>query len=168
MTHLSRTHASGFSNQRRVSDWDSQAHGLGLEELDHDHKLIFITLGALENELKFSRRGSTLSKAVKFLDHLTVRHFAREEHLMERLGYPGAGEHREQHGLLKAWMDAVLPSLSEVRRPSYDDAVVAYMADWWNLHTERHDKSYGRFAVERQSEALAILKDMQHPQASIC
>lgn len=157
MSHYSRSSCSAL---RRVADWSPAEHSVGLDALDHDHNLIFIALGTLENELKFLRRGPTLHKTVKFLGHLTDRHFTREEHLMERLGYPKAKEHREQHGLLTAWMEAVLPSLGEVRRPSYDDAVVAYLADWWSLHNERHDKHYGQFAQERLHEANHILEEI--------
>lgn len=157
MSHLSRINTG--PSFRRVADWDQAVHGVGLDELDHDHNLIFIALGTLENELKFLRRGSTLPKTVKFLSHLTERHFAREEHLMERLNYPRTREHREQHGLLTAWMDAVLPSLGEVRRPSYDDAVIAYLSDWWHVHNHRHDKDYGQYAGERFAEASNILAE---------
>ncbi|MBF0356624.1 MAG: hemerythrin family protein [Alphaproteobacteria bacterium] len=156
MTYLSRN--CGSFADKRVADW-SERHSVGLGPLDHDHNLIFIALGTLENELKFLRRGPTLSKTVKFLSHLTSRHFTREEHLMESLAYPRAREHREQHGLLTAWMEAVLPSLGENRRPSYDDAVVAYLADWWSLHNERADKEYGRFADKRSQEAMTILDE---------
>ncbi len=164
MSHLSRSYSSSFID-RRVADW-SHEHSVGLGALDHDHNLIFIALGTLENELKFVRRGPTLHKTVKFLSHLTDRHFTREEQLLERLGYPKAKEHREQHGLLTAWMDAVLPSLGEVRRPSYDDAVVAYLADWWSLHNERADKDYGKFAAGRGDEAQAILEELTAAPAS--
>ncbi|MBF0167068.1 MAG: hemerythrin family protein [Alphaproteobacteria bacterium] len=156
MTYISRN-CIGLAD-KRVVDWNDH-HSVGLGPLDQDHNLIFIALGTLENELKFLRRGPTLPKTVTFLSHLTSRHFAREEHLMESLAYPQAKEHREQHGLLTAWMEAVLPSLGEIRRPSYDDAVVAYLADWWSLHNERADKEYGRFASERSQEALSILDE---------
>jgi hemerythrin-like metal-binding protein len=158
MSHLSRI--SRGNEYRRVADWDAGQHSVGLDLFDHDHNLIFIALGTLENELRFLRRSPTLHKTVKFLGHLTERHFTREEHLMERLGYPRAKEHREQHRLLTAWMEAVMPSLGEVRRPSYDDAVIAYLADWWSLHNERHDKHYGAFVRERPSQAVDILKQL--------
>lgn len=167
MSHLSRSPHYRASQIRRVSDWNSHSHGLGLDVIDHDHNLIFIALGTLENELGFLRRGLTLAKTVRFLSHLTDSHFVREERLMERLDYPHTREHREQHGLLKAWMDAVLPSLGEIRRPAYDDAVVAYLADWWSLHTERHDRRYGIFAAERRPETLAILKELSQPHVAI-
>ncbi len=168
MTHLSRhSYNSNYSHaERRVADWSPSEHSVGLDPLDHDHNLIFIALGTLENELKFLRRGPTLHKTVKFLSHLTERHFAREEHLMERLCYPKVREHCEQHGLLTAWMEAVLPSLGEMRRPSYDDAVVAYLADWWSLHNERHDKHYGQYALERPHETGSILRQLECPSAA--
>lgn len=157
MSHLSRhSHASAY---RRVADWGPH-HSVGLEPLDHDHNIIFIALGTLENELAFLRRGSTLTKTVKFLKHVTERHFVREERLMESVRFPDAKLHCEQHGLLTAWMDAVLPSLGEMRRPAYDDAVVAYLADWWSLHNERHDKRYGDFVKETVGNPAKILSEL--------
>jgi hemerythrin-like metal-binding protein len=159
MTHLSRL--SRDNEFRRVADWSAEAHSVGLDPFDHDHHLIFIALGALENELKFHQRGPTLPKAVKLLGRLTERHFTREEILMERIGYPKAREHREQHSLMTAWMDAVLPGLGFTRRPSYDDAVIAYLADWWSLHNDRHDKPYGAFAQSDPSYTRKILGQLE-------
>lgn len=149
---LTPVRASGL---QRLSD-RKPASSVGLVALDFDHHLVQVALGVLENELNFETRGETLERSIRFLIDYTDQHFTREESLMLGIGYPDLDCHKSSHNIMRAWMDASLPEIGSVRNPHYDDDVIAYLYDWWEMHAGKDDKGYADFIKERLSEAQRI------------
>lgn len=131
--------------------------GVGLAALDMDHHLVQVAIGILANEVSFRARGETLSSVTQFLTHYTRAHFKREELLMEELAYPEIETHRSSHGIMLAWMEASLPEIGVTRNPHYDDDVISYLYDWWEMHGQKEDKGYADFIQHRLDEARSIV-----------
>jgi len=80
----------------------------------------------------------------------TREHFADEENMMKRIGYPKRAEHRKLHEVL-------ITKLSNISTHSFDgDQSVfkfkKFIYDWVIDHIMNHDKDYFRFTQEKRTE----------------
>lgn len=129
-------------SQARTIPWTA-AMSVGDEMIDHDHRILL----ALVNQA--SSPGTREDPiAIEFvLDELlgyTALHFAREEALMERIGFPDLAEHRTIHQQM----------LDEVRQlqqrlvsftPHLGDDLTQFLGDWLTRHILVEDLRYSPF-----------------------
>ena len=94
--------------------WDNNL-ALGNSEIDDQHKEIFARFDKLSLACQERRGGEVLKELLDFLDEYVARHFADEESLMERAGYPGLALQREQHAEFRL-------KIAELRNRNADQA----------------------------------------------
>jgi hemerythrin len=116
--------------------------------MDDQHGILMDAL----NEMRLAAvRGSSREKVSELLDRLiefTRMHFAGEEQLMERSGFPGLAEHRAEHQSMLAQM------IYSAHRLQYGDGVqlgllLYSLRDGYTRHIEGPDQQYGPWLNER-------------------
>src|SRR3989304_2143318 len=70
---------------------------VGVEKIDDQHKLLFAEFNALLAACKGEQWTEEVASLFLFLDDYVATHFADEESLMEKIGFPDYEKHREQH-----------------------------------------------------------------------
>ncbi|MCK6519793.1 hemerythrin family protein, partial [Myxococcota bacterium] len=79
-----------------LSGW-TPGMSVGVPELDSQHRELFTRLNRLVAAIRAGRGSADVAPVLAFLDDYTREHFADEERVMERAGYPALAEHRAQH-----------------------------------------------------------------------
>ncbi len=150
------TSALKASKPMLARQWSPEM-SVGVDVLDHDHNLLMIAIGMLENEIMFGKTQETTQKIVEFLRNYTRHHFAREEMLMEKMGFSGFSEHQQTHSAFTVWLDAMKNGLIYGQDPVFDESVITYLADWIERHVLGMDSFYKPIMIARKDEVRAIL-----------
>jgi hemerythrin-like metal-binding protein len=116
--------------------------------MDDQHGILMDTM----NELRLAMmRGIVRDSVNEILERLvdfTRMHFASEERLLERFGYPDLQKHREHHArlLIKVQESAQRAQRSDApkMRPLFE-----FLQVWYEEHFEIHDRNYGHWLNKR-------------------
>ncbi|MBJ6725302.1 bacteriohemerythrin [Geomesophilobacter sediminis] len=82
--------------QSSQSSWKDDL-SCGIKGIDHQHQEIFARFDYFSEACDDSAGGKEVLALLEYLDNYTVVHFAEEEGILERSGYPELGPHRKQH-----------------------------------------------------------------------
>ena len=75
---------------------------VGVRRIDEEHQRLFALAETMHRAMLEGEGKAILQDLLTGLVAYTSYHFAHEEELMERIGYPGYREHRAQHEDLRA------------------------------------------------------------------
>lgn len=73
---------------------------VGVETIDRDHRLLIDLINQLHEAQDTAQAHDMVGSVLNVLLEYTERHFAAEERLMERGGYPHLDQHRAEHSRL--------------------------------------------------------------------
>ena len=121
---------------------------IGIEELDHEHKVLIEDINRLHEELA---RNSEKSEIAKYLGDIHARmqaHFALEEHVMKEHEYEFFDEHKREHDeLLDEYTENMLQFLNDVdtfSRISIENS----LKQWVVQHIITSDKKMSQMVQE--------------------
>ena len=116
-------------------------YSVGVAELDVQHQRLFRIAQELSHAVKHGhgpeRLGAILSKAVTY----TIEHFATEEELMLRYGYPEAFGHRLEHNRFTMKI-AYLQREHESGKLEAAEELLEAMEQWLKEHVTKRDREY--------------------------
>lgn len=92
--------------------------------------------------------GDVLSGLMRYV----LVHFADEEALMARVGYPHLERQREQHDRYRTTAASMTAAFIDERIPAV--TVLNYMLDWWHDHICSEDLELAAFVRERGVEGF--------------
>ena len=123
--------------------WD-ETLDVGVEALNDDHRHLVSYINELHSAIV---SGIGISKMTHILDVLvdyTRKHFAREESLMKKHGYPKYDEHIGQHLSL---VDRVTDFHSRLQKGkvSFSLELMSFLKDWLMNHIKVTDMAYRDF-----------------------
>lgn len=120
---------------------------VGVKGIDRQHRELLSRANALFDAIGSDAPGEELESLVAFLKGYVHTHFACEEKLMRRHGYPGYAGHLAAHQRFideLAWIDDLYD-----RTDSTDDARVGptarFLAGWLSDHFQREDRDLADF-----------------------
>ncbi|MCC7166997.1 MAG: hypothetical protein IT565_05455 [Rhodospirillales bacterium] len=144
----------------RTIEW-TPALRIGIDTLDHDHHMLLITTGLLENELELAGEGDRVCMIAHFLGRLTNLHFAREERLMAALGYDDLDAHVAEHRDFARWRDSVMPGVEAPNGTSLSEGTIRYLSDWFDHHVREVDMRYKAYFLDREADVRKFLRTTQ-------
>lgn len=110
--------------------------GIGFEEIDRGHRELVERLNELGLAMKRGRGQEVVRELLAFLGAHATSHFAIEERLMERSGYPD----REQHRLLhEAFRSQLAEKVEAYAADPTDPGQVLAIHGWMMTWLERHE-----------------------------
>lgn len=119
----------------------------GIEEIDLQHKELFARINLLLEACNRGQGREEVLKMLVFLDDYIKTHFAAEENLQRRLGYPGYVAHRDQHSRFVREVDAL------ERQFENEGATISLviqtnrtMSEWLIQHISNVDRELADFA----------------------
>ena len=120
---------------------------VGHERIDFEHR-IFLNL--IREASLMEDQGAVKTRIMRHLDEVkryAQFHFTSEENIMFDVAYPEIETHKKEHDMLLALFD------EKVHRyhagESRLDDVVAFMFEWFALHTTQIDTRLGKYIAQR-------------------
>jgi hemerythrin len=143
---LSDESSSKIARAAETVAWTDD-YALGLAEIDQQHKALFERVNAVLAAARSSDPQPALEQALGPLQIETARHFAEEEQLMERIGYPGRDRHAAAHRVLIRHLGGVASLLSAGGSSASAIATSAGLLREWLLdHIVDEDAAVGAYA----------------------
>jgi hemerythrin len=118
---------------------------VGFEDLDGQHRLLLRDLDLARAASEQGDLGA-LKAALATLGDAFVAHFASEEALMARSGYPDRGKHKGAHDLFMqdvARLDRELSTFGLT--PLMHEWIATRLPEWTRFHIQVNDAPLGRF-----------------------
>ena len=121
-------------------EW-KDSYKIGNAEIDGQHKYLF----ELTNELLAVDSMRDLRGLVMLLYKHTREHFAQEEALMVKVGFPGIAAHAEKHNKLLSRLNDL--SMDVGKGHMNKAAIAALMSDWVVLHVTQDDAQLASYVA---------------------
>jgi len=116
--------------------------------MDEQHAVLMDALNEVRLALVRGQGREQVSEALNRLIEFTRMHFANEEQLLEKHGFPGVAEHRDAHQkLLGQLQDVALHA--QHNGDVHMKSMLLFLRDWFSTHIEGHDQEYGAWLNER-------------------
>jgi hemerythrin-like metal-binding protein len=122
--------------------WSKSLYGIGDEEIDAQHERLFKLGNELYDAYKQLKSREILARMFVQLLLYTQEHFKAEEALMERSGYPGLAEHREEHEKLVAELMQFIERY-QTGKQDLSNEVMQFVKDWLLDHITERDRKIG-------------------------
>jgi len=151
---LAELEETGLTLDDHASD-----HGAGLirftprmtvlvDDMDVDHKRIFAYINEVHESIIGGAPAAAQARIFRELAAFTQEHFAREEALMERHGYPGLEPQKRAHTKLLNTVGGYADSLEAGRQINLV-AVLSFLNNWLQEHILKMDRQYGDYFKEQ-------------------
>lgn len=125
---------------------------VGVEEIDHQHKLLFDKYNAFFTAYYEGRGDEEVIRLLGFLEDYVALHFADEESLQQRIGFPDYEKHRKQHQELTHKVAELKKRIeNDGPDPNLISSAGLLMTGWLIEHISVMDRAIGRFMKEMQS-----------------
>ena len=135
--------------------WGSELH-VGWEEIDAQHKEILVRVADLHDRLEQGDEFGAQA-ALAALTDTVVLHFATEQDLMERSGYPDRAGHQGAHDLFLQDLHDLSAELDEMGFSEHViDWVRGRMTEWITFHIRTNDLPLGRHLSRLRHRAGAV------------
>ncbi len=129
--------------------WDKHL-SVGVSEIDQQHKLLIEKFNRFMLACKQQRGNDEVYRLFSFLDAYVVTHFADEERLMQRIGYPDYNKHREKHLEFRTKVVSFKERLkNEGPTQLLIPSAGLLMTGWLIEHISGMDRAIGKFTSEQ-------------------
>jgi hemerythrin len=122
---------------------------VGVEEIDRQHRLLIDKYNAFFTAYSEGRADEEVIRLLVFLEDYVAMHFADEESLQQRIGFPDFPRHRNQHLELTRKVAELKERLAN--KGSAPDLVAStglLMTGWLIEHISVMDRAIGRYMKE--------------------
>lgn len=120
--------------------WDEN-FSVGVEILNRQHRQIIQLINQLRLDTQDGLRRDSVVDALRRLLQYSRDHFAAEEGLLERHGYPDLDAHRQQH---RAFAGRLLDfcACAAAGQEALADDMLLFLSNWWVWHIQCEDMEY--------------------------
>jgi len=127
----------------RAIDWD-EGMSVGLARLDDDHKQLIAVINRLHEAVRLggAEAGATVARSLQALADYTERHFAREEAVLESVGYQELSDHRARHESFVEELRDLASAFDARRDPALAEELGRFLRDWLTHHILVEDMAY--------------------------
>ena len=124
-------------------DWKEE-YNVNIREIDNQHQKLVSMLNGLYESLKKGEGLEALGTTLSELASYTKTHFATEERLMKRHGYPEYLSHKDKHERMTNKVIEYLQKYEagEIRSPI---EISNFLKDWLKKHIMQTDMGYSAF-----------------------
>jgi len=129
-----------------IETW-SEKYMLGVEEIDAQHKRFFDATQELYFKILNSAGEEAVQESLGFLKKYAIEHFATEEAMMEKHGYPGLAEHKKEHAAFIERLEGLADEFDVFKAPTQEmaDKILQLSQDWLLEHIADEDTHYAPY-----------------------
>jgi hemerythrin len=137
--------------------WDD-SFLIGIEELDHEHKLLIEDINRLHEELARHNEKSEIEKCLGDIFARMQAHFALEEHVMKEHRYRFFDEHKREHNdLLDSYTEYMEKYLNDATGSS-SNPIEDKLKHWVINHIATSDKKMSLMVQKERSFKEGLIK----------
>lgn len=118
-------------------DWQKKQHLVGVREMDETHA----EFAALVNALAATEDDADIRFLLRQLIEHTEQHFAREEELMLRCGFPATAEHMSDHARVLGDLGRFEKMAARGMTSMAKAFVVEFLPSWFDVHLRTMDSA---------------------------
>ncbi|MDP2794935.1 MAG: bacteriohemerythrin [Sulfurisoma sp.] len=127
--------------------------GLGLTEIDDQHKSLFDLINRLWAAVVGRADTAEMMAILAELEHYTLSHFAAEETFMRVIDYPGFAEHKKAHEAFVGRLGEEKKSILAGKHFSLE--MLRFLKDWLINHIMVMDRAYAEVhAASKQPKSM--------------
>ena len=124
---------------------------IGIEELDHEHKVLIDDINRLHEKLAGNDKKSEIATCLGDIHARMQAHFALEEHVMKEHKYEFYDEHKGEHDeLIDRYTEDMLQFLNDIGTSS-KDRIENELNHWVMHHIITSDKKMSLMIREKDS-----------------
>ena len=130
--------------------WD-ETLAIGDAAVDDDHRRMMALIALLETAAAGPVDCAGVGRVLAELTQLTIDHFAREEALQRRIGFPHLETHRLSHAMLLKRLQAIMAHYADgcdEVRAGIVRTLGDSLATWLVSHIANNDRDFKRYMVE--------------------
>ncbi|OIQ98403.1 bacteriohemerythrin [mine drainage metagenome] len=116
---------------------------MGVEVIDHDHRILVDLIDQLHEAFVNGNLDETVTPVLDTLVDYTRFHFAREEELMAKAGYPALTQHQEVHRTLRRQVEEIQERVQGGTKMGNE--LLAFLQDWLYFHILEQDRAYSPY-----------------------
>jgi hemerythrin-like metal-binding protein len=131
-------------------EWTT-AYAVGVRQLDEEHKHLFAVAESLHRAMMEGQGKAVLHGLLMDLIAYTSYHFAHEEELMRRIGYPDYLRHQKQHEELRLSVRTLLDR-ADSGQGTMTIEVMQFLMGWLRGHIPTSDLAVAGY-LKRTREA---------------
>ncbi|MGC3998096.1 MAG: bacteriohemerythrin [Anaeromyxobacter sp.] len=128
-------------------NWKPQL-SVGVKLFDDQHKVLIGMINDLHAALAGGKGNDVMGPILTGLAEYTQTHFAEEEQLLAKHGYPGLAVHKIEHRKLLDQVGA-LQQKHKSGNTMISVEVMHFLRDWLSTHIQGEDAQYGKFLNAR-------------------
>ena len=137
--------------------WDD-SFLIGMEEVDHEHKLLIDDINRLHKELIGNDEKSGIEECLGDIYARMQAHFALEEHIMKEYGYEYFDEHKREHEkFLDSYTECMVQFLNDTGVSS-SNHIEDCLKGWVIEHIVTSDKKMSLMLQEKESFKTKLRK----------
>ncbi len=118
------------------------SYSVKVAAMDAQHRRLFDTIRELYNAMRAGKSKEVLGDVLRRLVEYTVKHFAEEEDLMKKTGYPLLAAHQSEH---RAFTKKVVAFQKDFDAGSSTVSLelMTFLQNWLTGHIQAVDQKYG-------------------------
>lgn len=124
-------------------EW-KQKYCVGVQQIDDQHKSLVDMISRLQESARRDNSITEMRNVIKDIVVYTKFHFAEEEKLMNRIGFPERAYHKDLHDGLIRQVIELLQDLKFGKELSSND-LIEFLIDWLRNHIVKEDIKIGTY-----------------------
>ncbi len=122
----------------------SASFSVGNDQLDAQHQLMFGILNTLHETLETGQSPQPFEELMAEAQRYAEYHFATEESIISKCGYPRLSEHRLQHDEYVRRIREIQREFELSQKEGFLDLFL-FLKEWWLNHLTQVDREYVPF-----------------------
>ncbi len=125
-----------------------ETYSVHVAALDRQHQQLFSLIAELNDALAAGKGNAIVATILEQLVDYTVSHFAAEEKLMERYGFPGLEEHRCKHRALTEQVNGLIQDF-KAGNVGVSVSLMLFLRSWLKDHILGTDQLYSNYLNDK-------------------
>ncbi len=121
---------------------------LNVKEMDKQHRVLVGIISDLQDAVKNGEGKVKLAEVLERLLAYTDKHFAAEEKLMKKHGYPGYNEHKSKHIKMRGKVLSLVKDYND-GRVTISFSVLTFLQNWLSKHILGTDMKYAAYLNQK-------------------
>lgn len=129
----------------------NESFSVGVPAMDNQHKRLVEMVNRIYEAMRNAKGDQVVRQILQELANYTLTHFAAEETLMRKVGFPPLAAHIEKH---KTLVDKAVGMMNDLNSGKMIATVslAAFLKDWLVQHIQNEDRQYGLYIQHTQTK----------------
>jgi hemerythrin len=133
-------------DEMQLVSWN-QSYSVGVKVIDTQHSTLFDALNDLHAAMIHGKQNDVTDRLLRDFVAYIKSHFASEEFMLARTGYPQLEAHRQRHRELTEEVAGYVKRIEHGEAP-LSVHLIGFLRNWLTNHIQREDRAYSGWVLE--------------------